>query len=558
MAPRVTARPPRRKVDDRPAGPNPELQELNNWIDETMNKPAPPTAAKAVATKKVSVAIPVVRPKVKLAPVTPTPPPPAAAPTPAVEEDDSEYEEVATEVAPAKGKSGGKAKAAATKPGKRAKKVIVLSHAATSKVSSSLLDQTLKQSRVEYGDFGIAAAGEAGSLVMGIKMPFIMQYILQSTVFPLSRMMQLVGMAKSNKSALAFEIAGWFARSAGVAYLFENESKYSEDFAESILGYEDETGRRVFGHLPSKTQEDWQAKLTGTMFKLKMRMDKGFIEKRKKRDGKVETIKHPPVGRCFPVLLLVDSISGTISEEKFNKIEKRGFASRDYATEAMSNQDFLKKTSPDLVGYPLSLLVVNHLKKNKAENGQHIERKKPGGTHIGFQESYELEMTKVRSLKFVDDRPGAPSLEIRGNQIKIKCQKSALGEEEREAEVDLTWCYNRSPVDGLVRQYSRWQWEAATVNLLANLEGTRRTRVFDVVDVRSATEDRWWSKKLGVSQKAPVSRAELGALIDKDPEIVRQLGELFAIKHRTEFVSGNDYTRLLQMKVRDREKLLNL
>ena len=543
----VTARPPKKKFDDRPAA----LNELSEFIDESLAKfgsedsdePSPKERQKQrekeeakskgkKGKKKVTVHI---RPKAVSTAVRPEP---------------------VLKQPPAKANGNGNGS------GKDKGKGKIKGPPSMHQLRSSLLAATIRLAQEEYGDKSIVAAGEADKMVIGVTIPLAMQYVIQNNVLPLGRMIQLVGVEKSNKSSLGFEITRWFSDVGGACNLFENETKYSPDLAQSIFGWADER-RLLYGgsgevlvHYPCGTLQDWQQKLSSTTQHIKTIMSVGIKEK-KGKGGKIIVPGVKPTGRIFPVLQLLDSIAGGVSEEKQIKMDNRGYAERDYAIEALLNQEFLKKFRTDLIGWPFTLLVVNHLKKQKAEKGGHIERKKPGGKHLGFQESLELEMSKIQSLKYVDDRPDAPSLDIKGNRIVIKCQKSALGEEERSVVVDLLWWQDRSKVDGRPRQYSQWQWEAALVNLLLSLEGSRKARAQEIVDLHKKSDTEIWSRRLGVSKEHPVNKQEIGLLLEKDPEIVSQLSDLFAIKQRTVFSYGDDYRKMLGIEAQKKKKKLN-
>jgi hypothetical protein len=437
--------------------------------------------------------------------------------------------------------------------------------------ASRLLQTTLQAARLEYCDNGIGAAGEVDNLVLGIPIPFAMEYLLQNSVFPLSRMIQLVGQEKSNKSSLTFEFARWFHLASGVNYLFENEHKYSTDLAQSIFGYADEIGVEVLGHHPCKSLQDWQQRMTFTMQQLRYAMTgiapnkvkAGFKDKGKKKkssgdEPKKKDEKFVPLGRIYPILFILDSIAGSIDEEKSGKIDTAGFAERNFATEAMHNATYLKKICSDFVNYPISLVVVNHLKKQKAENGSYIERIKPGGKLLNFQETFEIEMSKKEDLHYVDSRPDSPSLDINGNRLKLQVMRSSLGEEDRQIEVDFMWWndWSQSQVldEQIVRQYSAWKWSAATVDLLCKFEGERRAKLFNnVVDVRKIKDNEFWSKRLGIPQTNPISKDEMGTLIESTPEITSGLRDLLSIKQRTIFHAGTDYKQAVSMQARKHE-----
>ena len=414
--------------------------------------------------------------------------------------------------------------------------------------SSVLLSSVLESAREEYNDNLIAAAGELDVLTIGIKMPFVMQYILQNNALPLGRIFELVGEEKSNKSTLAFEIGKWFNGEYGHVYIFENETKFSEDMAMAVMGYTDEVGRPQFVHLPSGTQEDWQAKMTTTLKDIKHKMLSGASVK---IGSKVK--KYKPIGRTVPILFILDSLAGAVAEENVKKINQRGFSGRNHPAEALSNTSYFKKFRSDLVKWPVALLIVNHLRKQKAENGQHIERKSPGGKHVAFQQSFQLELTKTKALSYVDTRKGAVALSVKGNRVKIQCRRSSLGEDLRAANVDVLWWYEKR--NGKIRQYTKWQWSSALVDLLLEQDGSAKERIREIVDVRQI-KNKFWSNKLKVSKEKPLTKAEIGEKIEKNDAIIAKLSDLFAIKQRILMTRGDDYKKLLRDSSKEAKKKL--
>ncbi len=414
--------------------------------------------------------------------------------------------------------------------------------------SSILLNSVLESAREEYNDNLIAAAGDLDVLSIGIKIPFVMQYILQNNSLPLGRIFELVGEEKSNKSTLAFEIGRWFFGQVGQVYIFENETKFSEDMAMAVMGHPDEVGRPPFVHFDCGTQEDWQAKITTTLKDIKQKMLSGATVK---IGNKVK--KYKPLGRTIPILFILDSLAGAVAEENVKKINQRGFSGRNHPAEALSNTSYFKKFRADLVKWPVSLLIVNHLRKQKAENGPHIERKTPGGKHVAFQQSLQLELTKTKALSYVDTRKDAVSLAVKGNRIKIQCRRSSIGEDLRSANVDLIWWYEKK--NGKIRQYTKWQWDAAIVDLLMDQDGGAKERIREVVDIRQI-KNKFWSKKLKVSKEKPLTKAEIGAKIEKNEAIIAKLSDLFAIKQRIIMHRGDDYKKLLRDSSKEAKKKL--
>jgi hypothetical protein len=201
----------------------------------------------------------------------------------------------------------------------------------------------------------------------------------------------------------------------------------------------------------------------------------------------------------------------------------------------------------------VSLLIVNHLRKQKAENGQHIERKTPGGKHVAFQQSFQLELTKIKPLSYVDTRKNAVALSVTGNRIKIQCRRSGMGEDLRSANVDMLIWYEKK--NGVVRQYTKWQWSAALVDLLLEQDGSAKERIREVVDIRQI-KNKFWSNKLKISKDKPLTKAEIGEKIENNASIVAKLSDLFAIKQRIVMSKGDDYKKLLRDSRKEAKKKL--
>ena len=406
--------------------------------------------------------------------------------------------------------------------------------------ASNFLRASTAAARQEYGDSNMCVMGDAGRIVVGVPLPGLaMEYLLQNDVFPLGRMSQVVGTEGTCKSALCFEMARWFKQSSGITYLFENETKYSPDFAQSIIGYPDEEPGYVEGddlevlaHYPCDSLEDWQSKIQFTAAQIRKLMTH-------------KTATHKPTGRVFPVLFVLDSITGKLSRETSGKIDKAGHASRAFAVEALLITNFLKKFPQDIEEWPISFVVVNHLKPQKSMTGA-IENNKAGGRGISFQVSFEFEMKRAKSSKVKLVDPDEAGFQIGGNNLRIICRKNSLGETHREIFVSIFWKSRYCEETNTTRQYSTWDWAGATVDLISAYDsGTLRDKTQAVVDLHRATGNRWWSKRLGISKEAPISKTAIGQLIEDNDIIKDKLRGLFGIKRRKHFVSGKDYLEQL-------------
>ncbi len=401
--------------------------------------------------------------------------------------------------------------------------------------TSAFMREMMSDMRTEYGDSNIAVAGEAGRIVIGVPLPsFAFEYLIQNTVFPLGRLILLLGTEGTCKSGLCFEMVRWFNRRAdGVGFLLENETKYSPDWAMSIIGWDRPD---VLGHVPTSSVNDWQEKM------------QYYINRAKKM--MTGTKAEPGSGRIWPSLIILDSLMGKLAEETIGNIEKEGHATRHYAVEAAMITDFLKKLPTDIEEWPFSLVVVNHLKKSKDDRGFTV-RGKAGGKHVGFQETLELELSRTGKGDFAmvatEDRP-----EINGKHLNLAVYKNALGIDTRDINVDIMWWDEEDPRTGEMRQHTSWDWFGSTVSLLIDekkMSAVKQKRIRAIVDLNIVKKEnsraRVWSKRLGIPESAPVEFSEAGRLIQKDKEVLRGLRREFGIKQRKSFRKGTDYLQQL-------------
>ena len=396
----------------------------------------------------------------------------------------------------------------------------------------------------EYADPFIAVAGEAGRIVVGIAVPFAYEYLIQNSVLPMGRMTCVVGKTHCNKSALTYEFFRWLRPYAGQGYLVENETKASPDLAHSIIGYQDEGVVTPWSIIPSYSVEDWQGKLQAIADGL-----------RGQWVTKSDANPFPP-GRVFPAIITLDSIMGKLSEESQAKIEELGHSGRAHAHEALIITSYLKKYPQDIAAWPIHFVAVNHLKPKKAEQGHHIERNKAGGVHIDFQQTFEIELSKLKKIERVD-HDEHEGFKVGGNVIQMRCFKNGLGEDQHRIQVPIIW-YNRrfeGPKGSEVRQYTKWDWDSAAVELLTAgfKEKTYLDKVREIVDIHQVTGGKYWSKALDVPKSDPLPKSDLGRKLTRHRQIRNDLRDLFGIKRRKVFRKGVDYLEQIEVLREDVE-----
>lgn len=375
-----------------------------------------------------------------------------------------------------------------------------------------------------YGDTGIMTGDESLGMIVGVPLPsFCMEYLTQNTVWPLGRLALVVGIEGTCKTGFALEIMRWFIDKAnGIGGYFEHESKYSPDWAMSIIGWEN---RHLLGFIKCDSINDWQQRL------------QWFTKYNKKKMAGTKT--DPGPGRVFSVLNIIDSIMGKSMESTQAKIETEGFAGQAYPREAKSITDYLRKFPQDIDRFPMSLIAINHLKPSKDQQG-FVERNKPGGKMLNFQETYEFEMIKAGKVS---------TSVVTGLKLKIRLQKNSLGVTHRVIPIEVIWWDEEIDIGGGPKflQQTRWDWHKASMSLLLSMAGTEKTRRQTVLGLTACKVGKVpsvYSKELGISKKSPLSLTEAGKLLNETPEVLESLRNAFGIKIRQVFDGSVDYEKL--------------
>jgi len=400
------------------------------------------------------------------------------------------------------------------------------------KNGGAFLQATLDQLRAKTGDPDIVMIGTDELLLMGIPLPsFCLEYVLGVTVWPLERLVMVVGPFATCKSGFTAEVTRWFKDYCyGQGVVMENESKFNEPWFRSIIGWHH---ANAIGHVSCDSLDAWQQALQTILSSLKIQFD--------------GTPKNPGPGPVYPIHLIVDSVMGKAMEESQARIEKKGHAGRDHPVEAMSITKFLRKIPQDMRRWPVMLTGINQLKKSTTEQG-FTKKDKAGGHGLDFQESLEIELSRLGRQTLKDHQL---------LKIQFKLTKSSLGVDQRKIVVDIRYWDEPSDPDNPDecdwRQKTVFDWHGATISLLLSMVGPERKlwigdrmdgtpQILDLREVsRGAKGKGVWSKTLGIPAEAPVSFSEAGAILTENKNVMRRLRQVYCVRHGTPFQPGVDY-----------------
>ncbi len=413
------------------------------------------------------------------------------------------------------------------------------------KMLDSFFARQAAEARKKFGNSAVYIGDQAKSLVIGIPCPaFAFEYLIAQDCYPLGLVMQIVAKHGVGKSGLLAEFGRWFNLAGGGLTLCENETKFNPHWYIAIMG------DRLYKRMPlhrCTSVEDWQRHLT-------------FAVKHMREDM-IGTKEDPGPGKIFPALFGVDSIMGKMSEENQEKIMGKvgkkgklgttgeGFANaRSYPIEAGSITKYMR-TFPQLIDeWPFSLVMINHL-RIKADDMGNKERNKTGGEQVNFQESFELEITKMGG-----HAKKIASVDFEGVPLMISCEKNSFGPTGRKIQTRILWWHEVNE-HGVTEQKTVWDWDWATIHLLNNLlrgenQSTYyRSRLKDMdfhleCPASGDADNSAWSKSLGMTAKDAGTWAEVGAMIREDKKLLNKLRDALGICRRP--ILSGDYTEQME------------
>lgn len=406
--------------------------------------------------------------------------------------------------------------------------------------------------------FNVLSGGDTFQL--GIRIPFVLQYLLGCEVLPMGVAIETNGPPMSCKTMLMYEFGRLFKEANGLFEMVLTEGKSSPGLVRSVIGW-DQRSRQSTTITSVPTMD---AMMRAISHRIAWAVQVA-------ENGATPTGKSG-AGYTAPVLIGVDSVMGANASETSMKIQKEGCIGRSFPIEALILTPFLKETASRITNFPFILFLINHRKEGEKDDTKPYDKvkyTKPGGKQLRFQASYEL----VTHL--VDGRSGSwespdprenGGAEVHHRVIKIDNGKNSAATDGRSVRVHVSWRHiitDKLRADGnlvkVSRQITKWHWDEAIPPMLSSWkkgnrgkdgdpkgEQARRAKLDTVIHIRDAAGGKYYSDTLGIPKESPVDAARLGKLIARDESILEGLRALFGIEdgYIWDAGPGVDYRRV--------------
>lgn len=379
----------------------------------------------------------------------------------------------------------------------------------------SMMQGLIETARGKFGaDRVFGSREELGQLAIGIPTPSLaFEYLIANDVFPLSCVMMLAGSWGSCKSALSYEFFRWFYELSGINVHIDTEDKFDADFACDIM-------RAPDGQIPIISNR------AGSLEKMQQMLTYYLQEVQDKLIGNKE---NPGPGKTVPCCFCVDSLAGATSEEIQEKILKEGNANRMHPINALKNTLYLSGIKKQLENWPFTLLVVNHMKEKKDDQGN-VHQYTLGGEAFNFHESFEIRNSVWKS-KF-------KNAQFEGIGVKLHCAKNSFGPTGRRIKTRFLWWVEDHPQTGKPKDVFLWDWNWALCTLLNEMEGTSKIRLKDrdlSISCKSPAADVEClanMRALGMGKDEYLPFQEVGQMIQDNVEVSDRIRDALNIKRR--------------------------
>jgi len=315
--------------------------------------------------------------------------------------------------------------------------------------TSPFLEKLMKANEKRLGSKRVYVG--AKTRIIGIEPYSIaLQYLMDLEVVPLQTIITIAGEPKTYKTSAMLDFCRNAMELEGAGVVINTEGKWSDSKAFSMLG---ELSNQL--HVVHATSvESWQEAASSYLESIK-EMVNNKKEALQSRSKNSEAANIP----IRPVVIGVDSFTGSQSESIKEKVHKDGYAQKTFQDRALLGWQWLNTWSSDLVGLPVTLIFTQHL-KDKIDGGGRPgmgpQKVTSGGSGTGFMCSLEI---RVQNGGQIDKAA------YEGCYLIWKTHFNSLGRDKRRIKIPYIETY-----DDQQRQKAYFDWDEALVSLIVELQ----------------------------------------------------------------------------------------
>jgi hypothetical protein len=377
-------------------------------------------------------------------------------------------------------------------------------------VFRSQLDETLKKNP------DISSVGLESLASIGIPFKSFSQEILfHESNFPLCRMFCFDAMFGEFKSSLVFETITLWQRAGGFCMVVDTESKATPELCPSIVGYD------RFKEVKYVAVSSFEAAQSAC---------NEMIEKAK--------ALYKTEGKCFPVLIALDSATGTSTDKENDAIHKAGHASIGYSQTANQTAKWIKTLKSDIADVPITFLVTRHC--NEVDGPMPgFKIPVPKGCKEWYYQSYmNFLIRKGQKVELVEETGYVVNISVtRGANTGLRIPVRVMWHPEK---VKLP--------SGVVaeRQITRFDWDTATAKVLSDLKWCRVPLMYhkplkEVLGAVSFEAGLVSNQRLGLKKVKPAELTE--AIYDSsNADLLREVRSALGISVTYPFTADGGIT----------------
>lgn len=385
----------------------------------------------------------------------------------------------------------------------------------------------------------LAKLGSDEAILCGVPVPSLaMQYLLNSTVLPVGRIMEVYGEPGAGKSTFLYELMRWFLEAGGYCYLGETEQKDSTSLRRAVFAYDFNKLERVIAKYDTSF-EGWTHSLQDAI----TYFDDAYNQ----------------VGPVFPVLYGIDAVTSVETESSIEDYSDKGEIKTGYARLALHLAKFLRTLPAMYCKKPYMLVFLNHVKKDTS-GGYGPKNILPGGSALYYGSHLILELSSTAPRVYANKTV---------KYVTIKIAKNGVQKQGESFIVPMEYWTLPDPLNPEQRlQQVMYDWYSADIKFLldymnnSELGLEKRKAVKAILDLNKGTgkEACVWSEALGIPEMEPLSLHEAGKVLHNNKEVMRKLQGYFITTDSIAFTAGTDYNSLLEkasQEQRDRYRAIS-